>query len=249
MYRIRWHTQRPAVLFVVVCFVILAAPALAAQSDPHIGYIYPAGARQGETIQATVGGQYLDGASAVWISGSGIQAKVVKHTKPLTQQEINQLQPKVQQARERLRQAKEKETVTDESSALVAFANELGVSEEQLNALDDYYKKRADPKRQPNPQIEETVRIELTVDSQAKPGQYDLRLQTSLGLTNPLRFYIHVLPECNENAVAAQLDVTEIEEDLPVILNGQILPGDIDRFRFRAQRNQRLVAAVSARDD
>jgi len=34
---------------------------------------------------------------------------------------------------------------------------------------------------------------------------------------------------------------------LPVILNGQIMPGDIDRFAFTARKGMKLVAAVSAR--
>ena len=36
-------------------------------------------------------------------------------------------------------------------------------------------------------------------------------------------------------------------ESLPVVLNGQILPGDVDRFRFHIDKGTRLVAAVSAR--
>ena len=36
-------------------------------------------------------------------------------------------------------------------------------------------------------------------------------------------------------------------ETLPVIINGQILPGDVDRFRFEVEKGTRLVAAVQAR--
>jgi hypothetical protein len=35
--------------------------------------------------------------------------------------------------------------------------------------------------------------------------------------------------------------------DLPVLLNGQIMPGDVDRFRFRAARGQQLVVQAQAR--
>ena len=38
-----------------------------------------------------------------------------------------------------------------------------------------------------------------------------------------------------------------VDEDLPVVLNGQIMPGDVDRFRFEADRGTRLLAAVHAR--
>ncbi|NOX53236.1 MAG: hypothetical protein GXP27_02125 [Planctomycetes bacterium] len=36
-------------------------------------------------------------------------------------------------------------------------------------------------------------------------------------------------------------------DSLPAIVNGQILPGEIDRFRFMAKKGQRLVVAVKAR--
>ena len=240
----RWQSLVRLAGLVAVTSVASAQPA---QRKPHIGYIYPAGARQGTTIQAIVGGQFLDDVSDVCISGQGVQATVLKHTKPLSQRQVNELREKVRQAREKLQEAKKQGQVPDEARALVTFAKDLGVSEEQLNALQEYQKRQSDPKRQPNPQIDETVQIELRLSSEAEPGPYALRLQTPSGLTNPLGFYVDMLPERRENDTADSLDVIEIQDSLPVILNGQILPGDIDRFRFRAQRNQRLVAAVSAR--
>ncbi|HEV57537.1 MAG TPA: hypothetical protein ENN87_08570, partial [Phycisphaerales bacterium] len=59
-----------------------------AQRAPHIGYIYPAGARQGTTLRASMAGQYLDGAASVVVSGEGIQARVIEHIKPLNGKEI-----------------------------------------------------------------------------------------------------------------------------------------------------------------
>jgi len=35
--------------------------------------------------------------------------------------------------------------------------------------------------------------------------------------------------------------------ELPVLLNGQIMPGDVDRFRFRAEQGQQLVIETQAR--
>ena len=39
-------------------------------------------------------------------------------------------------------------------------------------------------------------------------------------------------------------DETRIE--IPAVVNGQILPGDADRIRFRGVRGQRLVAVVAS---
>ena len=35
---------------------------------------------------------------------------------------------------------------------------------------------------------------------------------------------------------------------LPAVVNGQIMPGGVDRYRFQARRGQHLVVAVTARE-
>ena len=65
----------------------LAVTAFAQQQQPlipHIGFIYPAGGRQGASLEITIGGQNLTGANQVYITGSGVQVSVSKYTKPLT---------------------------------------------------------------------------------------------------------------------------------------------------------------------
>ena len=49
-------------------------------SSPHIGYVYPAGGRQGAVFQVAVGGQYLNNATNAYISGPGVQAAVVDYS-------------------------------------------------------------------------------------------------------------------------------------------------------------------------
>ena len=44
----------------------------AAAATRRIGYVYPAGGRQGTTFQVTIGGQNLDGAAEVFVSGGGV---------------------------------------------------------------------------------------------------------------------------------------------------------------------------------
>ncbi|NLY00096.1 MAG: hypothetical protein GXY83_28690, partial [Rhodopirellula sp.] len=78
------------------------APAQVVPREPHIGYMVPAGGRRGTTVEATIGGQYLDGVSEAIISGENVKATVVKHTKPLTQKQINDLRQKFQPVEKRL---------------------------------------------------------------------------------------------------------------------------------------------------
>ena len=98
-----------------------------------------------------------------------------------------------------------------------------------------------DPRKQPNAQIGEQVEIEVTIDPGAAPGDRDLRLVTPGGLTNPLRFQVGVLPETREEHLLSAGDAPAPAVDLPVLLNGQIMPGEVDRFRLRARTGQQLV--------
>ena len=115
-------------------------------------------------------------------------------------------------------------------------------------------------KQQPNKQIAEMVLIEITIDPNAAPGNRELRLGTPAGLTNPMVFQVGLLPEIRElepNNRQAYPELPNLPKtinlpkekplDLPVLLNGQIMPGDVDRFRFRARQGQKLVIETQAR--
>ena len=121
-------------------------------------------------------------------------------------------------------------------------------------------------KKQRNKQLEESVLVEITIAPDAQPGDRDLRLQTIGGLTNPAIFQVGQVPDTRElepnddSAALALKPPTGLENlprlrelltskplDLPVTINGQIMPGDTDRFRFRGTKGQKIVVKVSAR--
>jgi hypothetical protein len=106
-------------------------------------------------------------------------------------------------------------------------------------------------KRQPNPQLGELVLIQVTIDPAAPAGDRELRLAAPLGLTNPICFQVGTLPEVREQEPDDAQRFPNLPKpaplSLPVMLNGQIMPGDIDRFRFRATRGEQLVVEAYAR--
>lgn len=109
-------------------------------------------------------------------------------------------------------------------------------------------------KRQFNRQITESVLIKVTIDPHAKPGKRELRIKTAAGLTNPMLFQVGLFPETRElepNNQKAYADLPGVPKpkppEPPILFNGQIMPGDIDRFRFRAQKGQKLVIETQAR--
>ena len=118
------------------------------------------------------------------------------------------------------------------------------------------------PNRQANPALSERVKLSISVSPDAECGQRELRLTMAAGVTNPLVFCVGELPEFGEkeakeiaeleqqNPRAAKSSAagTEMRITLPAVVNGQILPGGLDRFRFDASKGQHLVVAASARE-
>lgn len=106
-------------------------------------------------------------------------------------------------------------------------------------------------RRQRNAQIGETVLVKVTIDRNAPPGDRELRLGTRMGLTNPMVFQVGQLPETRELESNNPDREARLPDDppleLPMLWNGQIKSGDVDRFRFRARQGQQLVIKADAR--
>lgn len=232
-------------------FVLLSLFGLAtcahAQQEPRIGYAYPAGGQQGTTFEVTLGGQYLDGVDAVITSGEGIEAIVVEHDKPLTQRQVTDLREKLQEAQKGMPMAMRGRFRRGDPPSLAEIAEQVGISEKDLLKMRKLREERNDPKVQPNPQISEIVTLKVTVAEDSPIGVRELRLMTSRGLSNPIRFHVGPFPEYLESEPNNKSPDSVISE-LPVVVNGQVLPGDLDRFAFKAQQGQQLVVSASARE-
>jgi hypothetical protein len=250
---------RISMLGLALCFAA-ARPAWPQQRQPHIGYVYPAGGRQGATFPAIVGGQFLDGVTNAFVSGPGVRAVVVEFNKPMNPGMFNQLRDQMRQLQER-RQA----ALRDERRGVKNSTNVWTAAEERK--LEEIRAKilKNPPNRNATPALVEVATLKVTVAADAPPGPREIRLGTPLGLTNPLKFYVGQLPEFSDPpARPANPDVdrfrarlgrqpapppkTEPRVTLPATLNGQIMPGEVDRFRFTARKGQQLVIAASARE-
>lgn len=198
-----------------------------APREPRAAYIFPAGGQAGTTFNATIGGQFLDGATNLVVSGTPVDGVVQAHAKPLSQREINAL-------REKLQMLQEVPAPQRDTAEIARLRRVLAEA----------------PRRLANPGLAETVTIQITVPADTPPGVREVRLLTSAGLTSPLRFEIGALPEVQEREPNDRLkpDTAASLAALPVTVNGQLLAGDVDRFAFAARRGQRLVARARARE-
>jgi hypothetical protein len=224
------------------CWILIAltvGPAVWAQREPHIGYVYPAGGQLGTTFQATIGGQFLDNANSIAVSGRGVHAILVEQTKLLTFKQAKDLRDRLKELLSQKPDTANAKEIAEIRKQLIKFAS-----------------------RSPAPAIAETVIIEITIDRDAPLGNRELRLQTAIGLSNPRIFQVDQLPEYRKKDIATNEDAvivfnrrvvqkatppTESTITLPAILNGQILPGGVDRYHFQGRPGQQLVVAVNAR--
>jgi hypothetical protein len=230
----------------VLVLLALASGAFAQrqQQSPHLAYVYPAGCQYGMSVEVKVGGQFLKNTTGAYFSGSGIHATVESYDRPLNGGEANNLRQKLQEAREKLvaRGVKLGRPV----EALPIIAKEAGITDEELRKLEQYRQTESNPKRQPNPQIEEIVTLKVSVDMTAAPGVHEFRLTGPQGITNPLRFEIGKVPEVYDTQPADRTP-QDLGDRFPTEVNGQILPGGVDRFGLQLSKGQKLYFIASAR--
>jgi hypothetical protein len=232
--------------------------------EPHLGYLYPAGGQQGCAFEITAAGQYLQGAENAYVSGEGVHAAVIKYIKPLTKKQLQDVRKKMNKlrrektgnvpARARALQAAKELNRKDANKPDEAEAIELpdhplleNLEAMSLKELQNLTKELFNPKKQQNMQIADTVIIKISIDPKAQPGQRELRLETATGLTNPMYFEVGTLPEIREPKFNEAEKSSESPIMSPVVLNGQIMPGEVDSFNFRARAGQHLVIQAHAR--
>lgn len=242
--------------WIAVVSVALAGSALA-QRAPHVAYVYPAGGKAGSTFKVVVGGQFLNSISNVYVSGTGVEATVVGYNRPMTQKEFNELRERFRELHEKFRKTRLGGTGTNEWTAEDATEREVIRNKILKNP----------PNRAANPAMAESVVVNVSIATNAACGQHDLRLMTPLAVSNPLRFWVGGLSEVvKPTAIPANPDLDKFFErlgrpavsvgtphyeahvSLPATVNGQIMPGGVDRYRFSARHGQLLVFQLRARE-
>lgn len=241
--------MKRAGLILVFLGVVSMGGIARAQNGPHIGYVYPAGGRQGAKFDVVLGGQFLLDTTNACVSGEGVQVAVINYTRPMTPKEANDLREKMQQL-----QAKRSGGST----------NGVFTAADQAMLVEIREKLATFQGRPANPALAETVTLQVTLATNAAPGRREIRLRTPAGLSNPLTFRVGDLaeyskqetkPDERSRARAARnnndpkaVAASETSITIPAVVNGRVLQGGVDRFRFQGRKGQRLVVAASARE-
>jgi len=157
--RVRFIRVHP---WLMLFLLVLFAPVVRAQNAPHIGYVYPAGGRQGTTFLATVGGQFPSGITnfAMVLDGNLAPAKVVAYDRPL----------------------KAHGTAGDEGGVEPGFRkNGKAASGSPKLSWPDWNKSSACSmqfgRRPANPAISEFMTLQLTLATNLAPGDHEIRVR------------------------------------------------------------------------
>lgn len=220
--------------------LLTAAPVTHAQREPHIAYVYPAGGLVGTSFDVTVAGQFLANITNAYVSGSDIKAIVIPYEPIISRGQQQNL-------RERLQEL-----------------SKMGRSADVLKEITNIRRKLATLEKQRiQPALAEMVPVQITIGPNAAPGNHELRLASYGTLSNPLVFQVGLLPEFTkpEELLNDNVPVTRRTREtraatntavraitLPATVNGQIMPGGVDRYRFKARQGQQLVISVNARE-
>ena len=237
----------------VICFVLMQLfGALADTEQPHVGYVYPAGGMRGSTFSLEIGGQHLEGATNVIVTGNGVSIVIDGYDVKYDPREIRRLFRMKETAEASLEGQEGKELEKTRRKIDRASAQLLKAKvPEGVDPLDKKSVLKSYPynsKEQFNPQIAERLHVEVVIHPEASPGERELRVVTSAGISNPMYFQVGVLnerleTEPNDDHMRPSLQVIS----MPGMINGQVTPGDIDHFRFKAGKGDSIVVDVHAR--
>ncbi len=288
-------------IILLFCFIIsFASFAQVKNENPHISYVYPAGAKQGETINVIVAGQYLRMVKKVDFLYDDIEFEFITKTqnnpkinadkrktiankvKLIWQKGLSNYSDKDKKALKQIEEylfkglLKKKEYkkmltekylcsncnsegclgcgMTKKNTPQTPLLFELDEkSPRELihikSMLTDFQKKM-----QPNRQLNEIMIFKVKVAKDAKLGNREFRIHTKNGLTNPIIFRIGKFDEVNEmepNNNHQQKEIYNFNKQeslkIPITINGQIYPGDVDRFQFNAEKGAKLLIDTKAR--
>jgi hypothetical protein len=228
------------------------------ERNPYIAYIYPAGGQRGTTVTVLVGGQNLRGANDVYFSREGLRATVINYQGPsgiLSPLQQEELRRRIQEIRDKRAGKKIDETTRTETEKKVTLPDipELQDLENKTpRQLQQIFEKYLNFQNRPKPPMAEEVTLKIEISPDAQSGDYEIRLKTQNGLTNPVVFQVGKYREtcCRHSQYRYENENSDQDTEVfqvPVVLNGRIMPGKVNRFTLQLQKGQNLIIFVQAR--
>ncbi len=218
---------------------------------PHIGFLMPAGGQRGTTVDVIIGGQSFWGVREAWISGTGVTVENVQFVPGLSNISGSQ-RSYVNKVLRRYHAKKPNDIPIPEDQSDWRKHNFYTRLYDLTDCERDIlYRFMFVPRNslQASPAIAGRTIVRLKIDANAPLGVREFRLVARDGsLSNPLKFIIGNAVEYREGFFPyppAKKIMPEIT--VPSAVNGQITPGETDRYNFQAVKNQIITFKLRGR--
>ena len=224
-------------------------------SGVNLGYLYPAGAQAGTTVQIVIGGQGLWGYNRLSITGGGVTLVRIQYAPGTFYAGCGEQYVWVREYLNEVANGGHRQPPRNERNFGVwRYPGAL----EQLDQLDPLMFSLAckgvferPNSLQSSPAIAQKLVATLRIAPDAAPGVREFRLLTAAGnlrATNPLRFYVGKAPEFREQEYQLPpLKRKPVLFTIPSAVNGQIEPGETDRFKFELDKGEKVCFALKGR--
>ena len=236
-------------LFFLIAFLMTGVV-----SAQHIGYLIPAGGKPGETVEILVGGQQFWGLKTARVSGSGVTVEsftVVPGMPLISGKQHRFVSTWMRNIVKGNKEIPEKPTDEEElknwrKHRYFDHVDELTPLQFHLLTNHMFIPRNS---LQMSPAINSNVIVRLKIAPDAKPGRREFRLVRNNGqISNPLPFYVDTISGVREPYLAVPPNKKpKYEFRLPCVINGQIMPGETDRWFFTAKKGNKLVFQTFAR--
>jgi len=243
----------------IVPLALAALALLRADADPYVAYVYPAGITAGTTNRLVVGGQGLWGNLHGMVSGEGVEVVSVQIVPGF---------PVPGTAGQRQHLKKWLDAIAKGDRAEPPLPGDKHINEwrecswwRKLGDLDELQISLVErnlfiPKNalQASPSLRQMALVTVAAAPDAEPGIREMTLFNSTMAGAPHPLVVTSAPHVAEplykppHRRRGKPLPTRVEIAPPFVLNGQIMPGETDRFSFIFAKGERLRFKVTARE-
>ena len=238
--------------------ILLAAAASCSQgADPYVGYIYPCGIQIGATNRLVVGGQGLGAVRDAVVSGEGVKVlsiEMVPRFPPAPGPQFRYLAKWLDGI------ARGDRTAPPLPTSPKAHVDEwrsnrwwriLGELDEQKLSIVERALYIRPNRLQASPSLNQSMLVTVAVAPDAKPGVRDFRVLGQNGMSAPRPLLVTSAPHSEEARFAPShrpRPPAPAVTNLPCVLDGQIMPGQTDKWTLHLQKGRTVTLRTVARE-
>ena len=230
-------------------------------ADPYVGYCFPAGMQAGRTVRVVVGGQGFWGEMRGWISGEGVRVVDVERVPTFTRAPGDGQRKWLGDWIRNLEDGVTAMPPLPADEVLRTWPrNRWWETLDKLGALSlsmvvrDHFSPKPDP-LQAAPAIAERLILTVAADRDAAPGLRQVILYGNNAASAPQPFFITVEPHVSDplyeppprkGRTRTRPEPTPVRT--PVVLDGQVLPGETDVFPLALTGGETLTCLLTGRE-